>query len=528
MAVNGGGGASGDEHPACGIDDFRAEVRPAQADRGDVYELWLGTVRECRFEGVAWATLFEPPPAAPNPITGNNRGLLTSSYTSQVVLDLSPESRWVASATWLNECGEFVSGTTLQFNLKRQQDIDAGHETSVATSLETPAPPPCEDPNTPSRLFLTFDSEVPPACDAREIDWDNEQVQSGSSVRFVFSIETPRKCLLEGNVTVSVNGPGGAGLLSPPTVEGSPTALEVRQVLGVGATPIITGTLENICGIDHVALTAALEAVGTSLTALDVPLPPCVAPNETGRLTARWVGSSDPALALPVPALPAQAASNFKLYTVKAGDTLPGIAREYGVSLGDIMVANPALSAEGFKLGMTLRIPVPATPTPTSASGRTTMCDARSVPCLTPQPGGCAFPGCNLVARLLDDTPTWLASTVGAELDPVRPGLELWRLDWRQPPERLAVPVAEFIAEASSLLDTRPTLIAVGDAQKNGVLDLVFLTADGLAFSIAIQPGPDNTHPPLGITFWEAGLPAHGEWAESTFGSALYRHVPTQ
>lgn len=44
-------------------------------------------------------------------------------------------------------------------------------------------------------------------------------------------------------------------------------------------------------------------------------------------------------------------------HTVVGGDTLYGIARKYGVSVNDMLAANPGVSARSLRIGKTLRIP---------------------------------------------------------------------------------------------------------------------------------------------------------------------------
>jgi LysM repeat protein len=56
------------------------------------------------------------------------------------------------------------------------------------------------------------------------------------------------------------------------------------------------------------------------------------------------------------------------LYEVQAGDTLSGIALKFGVSLDDLVVANPDISPNSMSIGTTLRIPS----NPTNLSGDST------------------------------------------------------------------------------------------------------------------------------------------------------------
>jgi LysM repeat protein len=56
-------------------------------------------------------------------------------------------------------------------------------------------------------------------------------------------------------------------------------------------------------------------------------------------------------------------------YTVVQGDTLSGIAQKFGVSLGDLLAANPGVSATSLMIGSTLTIPT--TPITTPLAGPT-------------------------------------------------------------------------------------------------------------------------------------------------------------
>ncbi len=66
-------------------------------------------------------------------------------------------------------------------------------------------------------------------------------------------------------------------------------------------------------------------------------------------------------------------------YTVKDGDTLAGIAAKFGVSLEELLAANPDVSASRLSIGQSLKLPVsteaptaiPATAAPATAAAKT-------------------------------------------------------------------------------------------------------------------------------------------------------------
>jgi len=76
--------------------------------------------------------------------------------------------------------------------------------------------------------------------------------------------------------------------------------------------------------------------------------------------------------------------SNRVVYTVKAGDTLGGIAKSYDVTVGEIISANN-LSSDIIRVGQDLTIPVPPPP-PTETPTATATPPATPTPTITPTP----------------------------------------------------------------------------------------------------------------------------------------------
>ncbi len=75
---------------------------------------------------------------------------------------------------------------------------------------------------------------------------------------------------------------------------------------------------------------------------------------------------------------------NRVVYTVKAGDTLGGIAKSYNVTVDELMSAN-TLSSDVIRVGQELTIPVPPPP-PTDTPTATSTPTATPTPTITPTP----------------------------------------------------------------------------------------------------------------------------------------------
>ncbi len=56
-------------------------------------------------------------------------------------------------------------------------------------------------------------------------------------------------------------------------------------------------------------------------------------------------------------------------YTIKAGDTLFALSQQFGVSVQDIINANPGIDPSRLQIGQTICIPRPVTPTPPCSNG---------------------------------------------------------------------------------------------------------------------------------------------------------------
>lgn len=195
------------------------------------------------------------------------------------------------------------------------------------------------------------------ACDPDELGWKHEfALDPALGLRFTWSAESARRCNFGAMIELAVAGPGGAGLLTPLSVESSPIAISVAQELGIGTTPVVSGILGNVCEQTHLSISLTVGSVANYV--LDVPIPPCTEPSEPARFEAAWTAtiSSRPVRTIPFRPVPDEP---VRLYTVKAGDTLPGIALEHGVSVAQILFRNPELRAGSLKIGQQLLIPPP-------------------------------------------------------------------------------------------------------------------------------------------------------------------------
>jgi LysM repeat protein len=221
------------------------------------------------------------------------------------------------------------------------------------------APPECEDASQPSKLVLSFedDDPLPPDCKTEELGIAKAAfaLDARAGTRFTWSVESTRPCYWHDTLTLAVQGSGIQGVLSPPLIDGAPASIEVRQVLGVGLNPVITGTLWNVCAE---VLAMSLAASSAAMVYLEMAAPPCVDANSPGRLTASWAAAKDPNTPQVVPfeALPGDAV--YQLYRVQPRDTLLSIAMAHGVSVARLLLSNAGLTADSLQIGQELRIPV--------------------------------------------------------------------------------------------------------------------------------------------------------------------------
>jgi DNA-binding CsgD family transcriptional regulator len=179
--------------------------------------------------------------------------------------------------------------------------------------LDAPAPP-CLDTSLPLQLHAAYtplEPEPPhtstpsaanlPSCDLQSLQWSLASVVDPSvGLRYTWSVTPPSACLLEGEVTVSVAGGGlqvDARNLPP-----DPSFVSIRQALATDSTPVITGTIRNVCGVPGLAISAAMTEKAT--ISLDAPVPECFDPGARAELTAARVADRTPGALAPATVQP--------------------------------------------------------------------------------------------------------------------------------------------------------------------------------------------------------------------------------
>jgi LysM repeat protein len=87
-----------------------------------------------------------------------------------------------------------------------------------------------------------------------------------------------------------------------------------------------------------------------------------------------------------------QSGSTSGRYTIKSGDTLSAIAASFGVTLDDLLSANPGIDPTGLRAGDTIRLPDTTAPPPTAAAPKTSPTPAAATAVLPTEPPATAPP----------------------------------------------------------------------------------------------------------------------------------------
>ncbi|MGE3074697.1 MAG: LysM peptidoglycan-binding domain-containing protein [Dehalococcoidia bacterium] len=402
-------------------------------------------------------------------------------------------------ARWSNWCHGLPAGTVLQFQIA-QSNLATGEVLAISTPADGLLPPRCIDENQPAILDLEVEgAPAIPACDPLALNWTHTSVLDITrGLRFTWAVETGTKCLLDTTIQVSVTGADGTTVNTRKPAE----ELHLNVIVGVGSNPTVIGVLWNVCGPTQLAATLIMDS--QSWSALDVPAPPCEDPSRPAEFSALWTGTVSSVFLAPVQVTPfAGSDAPTMTYTVKAGDTLASIAHAFEQPLARLIGLNPGLDPMALTVGQEIKIPAASTVTPASAEHL------------------CSLAGCVIAADVAQDVDGWLALAAGRALRPNGPP-ELYLVDHGV---RSTISPEDFRSLAKDNLGSAPRLVAIGDPQKNGVLDLVFEGSGGAIVSIAVEPGPAGTYPPTGMTLWEA-VPGDGDNAETSFGTATYQRVP--
>ncbi len=117
---------------------------------------------------------------------------------------------------------------------------------------------------------------------------------------------------------------------------------------------ILAGTLVSACS------TGANQLTPTDTIGLDGTLRPY--PSDTATVTPLPTDYVSPT---PSPTITPTPTNVY--YEVQANDDMGGIAYYYGISVADLMTANPDIDPRAMTVGMQLLIPITPTPPPTAA-----------------------------------------------------------------------------------------------------------------------------------------------------------------
>ena len=318
LALNGGSGKDPVVLPACNADEFiwSIEVAPSSAPvSGLDYALFASSVSDCQLDAVigvagygatldgrGGAVMFDlgdpvavtiekqrvsPEPAALIVGTVTN---VCNAATGLMVDITTPEQSSFYAPMVMPICEDPPRGAG--FTAEWVANWKARFGTSGTPAWWGAGPAPA----TPTALAANLSS-----CDLPSLRWSLASVVDPSAgLRFTWSVTAPAACLLEGEVTVSVVGAGlQVDLRNLPP---DPSSVSIRQSLAVGSTPVISGTVRNVCGVPGLAISAAITGVAT--ISLDAPVPECLDPNTRAALTAEWVVNRTPGALVPVPVQP--------------------------------------------------------------------------------------------------------------------------------------------------------------------------------------------------------------------------------
>ena len=150
-------------------------------------------------------------------------------------------------------------------------------------------------------------------------------------------------------------------------VAGAITAtLAVTPTSAITPTVTVTSTVSGTPGATQPALTVTRSSTATA------------SPAPTAASVSASKGSPTP--------IPAAAKASGATYVVKSGDTLVGIAAQYGIPWQDIASANNIGAATGLQIGQKLRIPVPGASSASTATPRPRVTPTPSPAAPTPAP----------------------------------------------------------------------------------------------------------------------------------------------
>jgi LysM repeat protein len=159
----------------------------------------------------------------------------------------------------------------------------------------------------------------------------------------------------------AIVAPDSVGIRYSPTRPGTTvaSALETQPVSDVTpATTYVVGSGDSLSSIakkNHLSKSDLATANNLRLTSVLHVGQKLIIPSKAGQAPAAPVAAASPARSAEQP--PAAAAADSTKHVVKAGETLGGIARKYGVKQGEIAVANNITDPRKIQPGQELIIP---------------------------------------------------------------------------------------------------------------------------------------------------------------------------
>jgi LysM repeat protein len=233
-----------------------------------------------------------------------------------------------------------------------------------------------------------------------------------------------------------------------PTITRAPTRTPILPTATPRATATPTGTPTPVPPLEYTVKNG--DTPGRIALLYDLTVPELMAFNSKAEDDVIMVGEvlkiPPPTLqptetATPAPGTPTPATANEVVYTVKAGDTLSGIAQKFGVPMSRIQERNNITNIQSLQVGQQLIIPVAPTPTFTPGPGVSSDANATPTPVIR-------YPAVTLLTPL--DREIFIGDSMPILLQWLSSGIlqpnELYRVEVERP----GAPTVSFRTRATS------------------------------------------------------------------------------